>query len=168
HDAHWPPWSMKGRHPARSPPRQPDSIEKRSNMARKIQSLERLARTITNWTGSSLAFAIALGTVMVWAITGPFVNPPFNDTWQLIINTGTTVVTFVMVFLLQRAQNKDSQAIHLKLNELLAAVQGASNRLIGVEDLSEAELHTLHKHFKRLVELCKTEETLTESHSIDE
>ena len=138
-------------------------------MTRKIQSLERLARAITNWTGSSLAFLIALGSVLVWFAFGPFVDPPFlNHSYQLIINTGTTIITFVMVFLIQRAQNKDSQAIHLKLNELLAAVEGASNRLIGVEDLSEAELHILHKHFKQLVELCRTEQTVTESHSIEE
>ncbi|MBI1914811.1 MAG: low affinity iron permease family protein [Planctomycetes bacterium] len=138
-------------------------------MTRKIQALERLARRITDWTGSSVAFVIALGSVFVWLAVGPFVDPPFlNSNYQLIINTGTTVVTFLMVFLIQRAQNKDSQAVHLKLNELLAAVQGASNRLISVEDLSEAELHTLHKHFKRLVELAKTEQNLTESHSIEE
>ncbi|HKB37898.1 MAG TPA: low affinity iron permease family protein [Gemmataceae bacterium] len=137
-------------------------------MARKNRSLERLARVITEWTGSSLAFAIALGTIVVWAITGPFVSPPFNDTWQLLINTGTTIITFLMVFLIQRAQNKDSHAIHLKLNELLAALHGASNRLINVEDLSESEIALLHKHFKRLSELAKNEETLTESHSIEE
>src|SRR6266550_3845321 len=125
------------------PPSQQESdrTEKRNRMAEKIQPLERLARRITNWTGSSLAFAIALAIIVVWAITGPFVNPPFNDTWQLIINTGTTIVTFLMVFLIQRAQNKDAQAVHLKLNELLAVMQGASNRLIGVEELSEAEIY---------------------------
>src|SRR6059058_2575298 len=137
-------------------------------MARRIQSLERLARRITNWTGSSLAFAIALGTVVVWAITGPFVNPPFNDTWQLIINTSTTIVTFLMVFLIQRAQNKDSQAIHLKLNEIVAALEGASNNLINAEKLTEQELQVLHRHYTKLISLSKDDEDLTKSHSVEE
>jgi len=138
-------------------------------MVRKIHSLERMARAVTDWTGSSLAFLIALLSVLVWLAAGPFVDPPFlNHSYQLIINTGTTIITFLMVFLIQRAQNKDSQAVHIKLNELLTAVQGASNRLIGVEELSEAEIHLLHKHFMQLVELAKTEGTLTESHSIEE
>ena len=79
----------------------------------------------------------------------------FSDTWQLVINTGTTIVTFLMVFLIQRTQNKDSQAIQLKLNELVAAVRGASNRLINVEDLTEEEVRVLHKHYAKLVELAK-------------
>ena len=92
----------------------------------------------------------------------------FSDTWQLVINTGTTIVTFLMVFLLQRAQNKDSQAIHLKLNELVAATTGSSNRLIDAECLTEKEMELLKNHYKRLVELSQQEEDLTKSHSVEE
>jgi low affinity Fe/Cu permease len=85
-----------------------------------------------------------------------------------VINTGTTIITFLMVFLIQRAQNKDSLALHLKLNELVAAVQGASNRLISVEDLSEEEVRTLRDHYRELVVLAKRDDKLTESHSIED
>ena len=92
-----------------------------------------------------LAFAAGLRRILVWVVTGPFFG--YSDTWQLVINTGTTIVTFLMVFLIQRSQNKDSLAVHLKLNELVAAMDGASNRLIDVEDLTEDELKTLHRHY---------------------
>src|SRR5262245_40396395 len=86
----------------------------------------------------------------------------------MYINTGTTIVTFLWVFLIQRGQNNDSHAIQLKLNELLAAVEGASNRLINIEDLGEDELHALHQHFTELAALAKHEKSLTRSHSIEE
>ena len=140
-------------------------------MPRKPGPLERFARRATIWTGSSWAFALALGAIVVWLFTYPlFVRwseTPF-DSWQLVINTGTTIITFLMVFLIQRAQNKDSQAIHLKLNELVAAIEGASNRLINVEDLSEKEVQILHRHFCRLCELAAQDGALTESHSVEE
>src|SRR6185369_16930051 len=88
--------------------------------------------------------------------------------WQLVINTGTTIITFLMVFLIQRSQNKDSHAIHLKLNEIVAAMKGASNRLINVEGLTEGEIETLQKHYRRLVELAKNDQSLTQSHSVEE
>src|SRR5207248_2363451 len=128
--------------------------------------LEKFARRATIWTGSSWAFALAVLTIIAWAVTGPMFH--YSDTWQLVINTGTTVVTFLMVFLLQRSQNKDSLAIHLKLNELVAAVEGSSNRLINVEDLSEEEVQHLHRYYKRLVELAKQEADIACSHSIEE
>ena len=121
---------------------------------------------MTAWTGSSWAFAVAVAVILVWLVTGPLFH--FSDTWQLVINTGTTVVTFLMVFLIQRAQNKDSLAIQLKLNEIVAAVPGASNRLIDVEDLSEAELMKLHQFYSRLAEIAKHEADLLRSHSIEE
>src|SRR6266542_3697571 len=127
---------------------------------------EKLSHSATRWTGSTAATVLAILIIVVWFIGGFFFG--FGTDYQMYVNTGTTIVTLIMVFLIQRAQNKDAQAVHLKLNELLAAVQGASNRLIDVEELSEAELHTLHKHFKQLVELAKTEQRLTESHSIEE
>ena len=128
--------------------------------------LERLSMHVTRWTGSTSAFATACAVVLLWLISGPFFG--YSDTWQLVINTGTTIVTFLMVFLIQRSQNKDAMAIQLKLNELVAAMEGASNRLIDVEDLSEEELHTLHKYYGRLVVMARKSERLTESHSIEE
>jgi low affinity Fe/Cu permease len=125
-----------------------------------------LATRITKWSGSTPAFLLALAVVVVWMISGPIFA--FSDTWQLVINTGTTIVTFLMVFLIQRSQNKDSLAVQLKLNELVAAIEGASNRLISVEDLSEEELKVLHKHYRRLAEMAKKDERLTQSHSIEE
>jgi len=104
--------------------------------------------------------------VVVWLVSGPFFG--FSDTWQLVINTGTTIVTFLMVFLIQRAQNKDARAVHLKLNELVAAVKGASNRLINVEGLTEDEIKALHNYYSRLVLLASKDEKLTASHSVEE
>jgi len=129
-------------------------------------TLESLAHRATEWTGGSWAFGIALATIVVWGITGPVFG--FSDTWQLVINTGTTVVTFLMVFLIQRSQNKDSRAVHLKLNEIVAALQGASNRLINVEDLTETEILVLHEHYRQLVTMAKRDAGLTESHSVEE
>jgi low affinity Fe/Cu permease len=135
-------------------------------MAGKGGWLERASGKATVWAGSSWAFGLAFGVILVWAVTGPIFD--FSNTWQLVINTGTTIVTFLMVFLIQRTQNKDSQALHLKLNELVAAMGGASNRLISAEDLTEDEVRVLREHFRRLVELAKAEEDITCSHSIEE
>ena len=128
--------------------------------------LERFSFQATKATGTSVAFILALGVIVIWAITGPLFD--FSDTWQLVINTGTTIVTFLMVFLIQRAQNKDAIAIHLKLNEIVAAMEGASNRLIDVEDLSEPEIDALRRHYKTLIELAKEDEVFTTTHSIEE
>jgi low affinity Fe/Cu permease len=128
--------------------------------------LERFSSAVTRWTGSTQAFILATAIVLVWGLTGPLFG--FSDTWQLVINTGTTIVTFLMVFLIQRSQNKDSLAIHLKLNELVAAMQGASNRLIDVEDLSEKELATLHRFYGELARLARDEAMITQSHSVEE
>src|SRR6476660_6494288 len=135
-------------------------------MTRQIGWLEKLARQATVRAGSSWAFGLALAVVLAWLITGPFFG--FSDTWQLVINTGTTIMTFLMVFLMQRAQNKDALAIQLKLNEIVAALDGASNRLINVEELSEDEVTVLHEHYRKLVELARKDEKLTESHSIED
>jgi low affinity Fe/Cu permease len=128
--------------------------------------LELLSSVVTAWAGSSSAFAVALLVIITWAVTGPLFH--FSDTWQLVINTGTTIVTFLMVFLIQRSQNKDAVALHLKLNEIVAAMEGASNRLINVEDLSESEVRLLHRHYGRLAELSQENHSLTESHSIEQ
>ena len=128
--------------------------------------LESAARQVTAWTGSTSAFALSVSVVLVWLLTGPLFH--YSDTWQLVINTGTTVVTFLMVFLIQRSQNKDSLALHLKLNELVAAMKGASNRLIDVESLSERELRALHTHYETLAHMAKRDIDLLCSHSVEE
>src|SRR3954463_12930037 len=127
---------------------------------------EAFSKIITRWTGSTGAFAAAVAVIVVWALVGPVFR--FSDTWQLVINTGTTIVTFLMVFLIQRAQNKDSLAIHLKLNEIVAAMEGASNRLVDVESLSEKELAQLHRYYRELANLCKREVDVTKTHSVEE
>jgi low affinity Fe/Cu permease len=129
-------------------------------------AFERFASAATRFTGSVPAFALALGIIVAWAITGPIFR--FSDTWQLVINTGTTIVTFLMVFLIQQTQNKDGLAIQLKLNELVAALEGASNRLISVEDLTAEELRILQAHYQLLAARAKEEADTRESHSIDE
>jgi low affinity Fe/Cu permease len=128
-------------------------------------AMARLASAITHWSGSSWGFGTAVLVILVWAITGPLFR--WSDTWQLVINTGTTIVTFLMVFLIQRTQNKDGLAIQLKLNEIVAAMEGASNRLIDVESLSEEELEVLHEHYHRLVKRAREEGSMTASHSIE-
>jgi low affinity Fe/Cu permease len=128
--------------------------------------LARFASWISEKTGSTPAFLIAFGIVIVWACMGPIFK--FSDTWQLVINTSTTIVTFLMVFLIQRAQNKDALAVQLKLNEIVAAIDGASNRLISVEDLSDEDLDVLHKHYRELALMATQESKITESHSVEE
>ena len=127
---------------------------------------EKAAANITKITGSSTAFLIAFSIIIIWAITGPIFH--FSDTWQLVINTGTTIITFLMVFIIQQSQNKDSLAIQLKLNELIACDERASNRLIVVEDLTQDELEVLKKFYIKLSELAKKENDLHGSHSVDE
>jgi low affinity Fe/Cu permease len=137
--------------------------KKRSSLG---ELLERLSLKATKATGTSKAFILALMAIVVWGLTGPLFH--FSDTWQLVINTSTTIITFLMVFLIQRTQNKDALAIHLKLNEIVAALEGASNRLIDVEDLTEGEIEILHTHYQRLVAMAKKDLKLTQSHSIEE
>ena len=127
---------------------------------------EKAAAAITRATGSSTAFLIAITVIILWAITGPIFH--FSDTWQLVINTGTTIITFLMVFIIQQSQNKDSLAIQLKLNELIACDERASNRLIDVEDLTQEELEVLKKFYIKLSKLAEKENDLFSSHSVDE
>jgi low affinity Fe/Cu permease len=115
--------------------------------------LERIAHVTTTWVGSSWAFLAAAALTAGWLISGPIFH--FSDTWQLVMNTVSSIVTFLMVFLLQRSQNKDSLAMQVKLNELLAAVKGASNRLINIEDLSEEEVQDLHERYTKLLERAR-------------
>ncbi|MBB2145383.1 low affinity iron permease family protein [Pedobacter sp. LMG 31464] len=126
---------------------------------------ENFANAATRFTGSSYAFLAATAIVILWALTGPVFD--YSETWQLVINTGTTIITFLMVFLIQKSQNKDSKAIQLKLNELIAAHEHASNRMVDIEDLTEAELDQLHKFYVTIAKLAKKETDIHCSHSID-
>src|SRR2546423_15394603 len=108
----------------------------------------KFAKKVARATGHPTAFALALLTVLVWLATGPIFG--FSDTWQLVINTGTTIVTFLMVFLIQNTQNRDSVAMQLKLDELIRAMKGARNRLVDLEELSDEELEELRQEFHRL------------------
>ncbi|HEX7365484.1 MAG TPA: low affinity iron permease family protein [Pelobium sp.] len=126
---------------------------------------ERFSNAMTQFTGSSTAFIIAVAIVVVWGISGPIFQ--YSETWQLVINTGTTIITFLMVFLIQKAQNKDGKAIQLKLNELLAATKGASNRMVSIEDLNEEELDKLHRFYEKLANLEKKTQDFGKTHSID-
>jgi low affinity Fe/Cu permease len=127
---------------------------------------ERLSRWVSKATGSTPAFIGAVTIIVVWLITGPLFG--FSEAWQLYINTGTTIITFLMVFVIQRAQNKDSVALQMKLNELVASHENASNRLISVEELSEEELQVLQKFYHQLAIMAKKSQNLHESHSIEE
>ena len=132
-------------------------------------AIERFSTRVSQWAGSTAAFVIALGFVVGWALTGPVFG--FSQNWQMIINTGTTIATFLMVFLIQRAQNKESRAIQLKLNEIVAALAGASNRLVGAEEFSEEELKMLHERYLKLAERIKdptSGPTLQEAVSVEE
>jgi low affinity Fe/Cu permease len=124
----------------------------------------RFATAVSEKSGSTGAFISALAVIVIWGATGPIFH--FSDTWQLVINTGTTIITFLMVFLIQHAQNKDALAVQLKLNEIVAAIDGASNRLISVEDLSEDDLEVLHAHYRKLAVLARKESPLADSHSV--
>src|ERR1700761_230630 len=134
-------------------------------MKKKPNFFERFSNWATVATGSSAAFIIAAVTVVIWAVTGPLFN--YSETWQLVINTGTTIVTFLMVFLIQKSQNKDSKAIHLKLNELLASHEGTSNRIVDIENLTEKELDHLHQFYAQLSVLAEKDDDITRTHSID-
>ena len=127
---------------------------------------DRLSNKITRLTGRPVALLTAFSIILLWAVSGPIFH--YSDTWQLVINTGTTIITFLMVFIIQQSQNKDTAAIQLKLNELIACNEKASNRLIDVEDLTEDELMVLKKFYVKLSNLAEKEDDLHTSHSLDE
>jgi low affinity Fe/Cu permease len=139
-------------------------------MAKKNKRLNRFfdkfSTRVTKITGSLWAFIVAVFLILAWAVTGPLFG--FSDTWQLVINTSTTIVTFLMVFIIQQTQNKDTTAIHLKLNELIASNKQASNRLVDAEDLTDEELQVLKKFYVRLGNLAEKEGEIHSTHSIDE
>jgi low affinity Fe/Cu permease len=131
-----------------------------------LTAFDHFAATVTRWVGSPMVFCLALLSVLIWAALGPLYR--YSENWQLVINTGTTIVTFLMVFLIQQSQNKDSVAMHLKLNELLAAHKSASNRMIGIETLDEQDLREVAAFYVKLAERAKTAGPNKEVHSIDD
>jgi low affinity Fe/Cu permease len=142
----------------------------RKTKKRKNKKLSRLfqnlANKVTKITGTPIAFITALMVVIIWALTGPIFG--YSDTWQLVINTGTTIITFLMVFIIQQTQNKETTAIQLKLNELIACHERASNRLVDVEDLTEEELDLIKKFYVKLADLAEKENDVSSSHSLNE
>jgi len=110
------------------------------------------ATQAADWVGTKWAFLFALVTIVAWLVSGPYFN--FSDTWQLIINTGTTVITFLVVFLIQNTQNRDARAIHLKLDEIIKSIDKAQNEMIDIEHLSDAELQQLANKYQRVREEC--------------
>jgi low affinity Fe/Cu permease len=127
---------------------------------------ESFAHAMSRFAGSTAAFMGAAGLIVLWLLVGPVFH--YSSTWQLAVNTGTTIVTFLMVFLIQRTQNKDALAVQVKLNEIVAALQGASNRLVNVEDMDESDLEVLHSHYRSLAEMAKRDVDIRQSHSLDE
>ena len=162
-----PPALAEPSHPAPGPGAMPNtSSTAYAHRSRLLTAFDHFASAVTRGCGSPLAFCAALATVAVWAAFGPVFG--YSENWQLVINTGTTIVTFLMVFLIQQSQNKDSVALHLKLDELLAAQRTASNRMIGIESLDEQELQEVAAFYARLAERAKTSGPVKEIHSIDE
>ena len=145
---------------------QQEKLENPNHTPNRANIFEKFSSWVSHATGSPPAFILAIVTIILWAVTGPIFH--YSDTWQLVINTGTTIITFLMVFVIQKSQNKDSKSVQLKLNELIAANKLASNRLIVVEDLTEQELDTLHKYYCKLAEETKKRMSMIESHSVEE
>jgi low affinity Fe/Cu permease len=131
-----------------------------------IKWFDRVSKIVTKATGRPTTFIVAICIVVIWGVSGPIFH--YSDTWQLVINTGTTIITFLMVFVIQQSQNKDSIAVQLKLNELIASQKKASNRLIDIEDLTEDELEVLKKFYIKLAKLAKQDNQIFTTHSIDE
>ncbi len=140
--------------------------DKEKNKKGLSETFDRFSTKVTKITGSPWAFIVAFLIVIIWGITGPLFN--YSDTWQLVINTGTTIITFLMVFLIQQTQNKDTLALQIKLNELIAANKNASNRLIDSEDLTAEELEVLKKFYIKLSDVTKREHNSQTAHSIEE
>ncbi len=138
-------------------------------MKRKEKFSKKFARfssAVIRLSGSPYAFGLSFVVVIIWAALGPVFK--FSDTWQLVINTSTTIVTFLMVFLIQQSQNRDTLAMQLKLNELIASDKQCSNRLVDIEDLTEEELEALKKFYVKLARLTKKEHDIHATHSVDE
>jgi low affinity Fe/Cu permease len=138
----------------------------KENTPKKKRFFESLAAKVSAAAGTTAAILIAFGSILLWACLGPVFH--YSENWQLVINTGTSIVTFLMVFLIQKSQNKESMAVQLKLNELVAAHEFASNRLVDIENMTEEELKVIQKYYAKLKEQSASEESLQQSHSIEE
>lgn len=114
----------------------------------KCGSFSRFARGVADWSGRPVTFAAAVGLILIWAASGPLFG--YSDTWQLVINTSTTIVTFLMVFVIQNSQNRDSEAIQVKLDEIIRAVEGANNRLLDLEELDTKDIETIRQDYRKL------------------
>ncbi len=130
---------------------------------RKLSWFTRMAKIASRFTGRPICFALAAGTVLVWAITGPLFG--YSNTWQLVINTGTTIITFLMVFLIQNTQNRDTKAVQIKLDELIRATKGAHNVLLDLEELEEKELQEFQDRYEALAEKARSCEPMDEDES---
>ena len=132
---------------------------------KKKNLFETISNKVTRAAGRPATFTAAALLIVLWLCSGPFLQ--FSDTWQLIINTSTTIITFLMVFIIQQSQNKDTMAMQLKLNELISSIKPASNKLIDIEDLTEEEILTLKQFYIKLADLAQRENKVSESHSSD-
>jgi len=137
-----------------------------ANERKNLELFDKFATVVSKITGSSIAFLCAFAIVIIWAVAGPFFH--FSNSWHLVINTGITIITFLMVFVIQQAQNKDTMSLQLKLNELIAATKGASNRVINIEDMTEVELKILKKYYSKLSDLSEKDGNFGAKHSVDE
>lgn len=141
---------------AKQPPVQPRQAALETTIRTTNDRFGRFAAVASGWLGSKWAFCGAILVIVLWAVTGPTFH--YSDTWQLIINTGTTIVTFMMVFLIQNTQNRDARAINLKLNELIRALDKARDQMIDIENLSDLELDELHARYEAIRKACEKRE----------
>ena len=139
-------------------------------MKKNNKTLKSIFNSFSTWvtkaSGTPAAFFLALLTIILWAACGHYFN--YSETWQLIINTGTTIITFLMIFVIQQSQNKDTLALHLKLNELIASNKSTSNRLVSSENLSDEELEVIKKYYDKISQITKDKNELFKTHSLDE
>ena len=148
-------------------PKKPEDKPVHTRKVSRIKlQFDRFSSATTKVTGRPIAFLLAVFIVLAWGISGPLFN--YSETWQLVINTGTTIITFLMVFIIQQSQNKDTIALQLKLNELIAANNAASNRLINIEDLTEDELIAVKEFYIKLADLAEEDRQIFTTHSVDE
>jgi low affinity Fe/Cu permease len=124
-------------------------------MSSKNSIFTRFAKATAHYTGQPVVFIAAVAVIVIWAVSGPIFK--YSDTWQLVINTGTTIVTFLMVFLIQNTQNRDTEALQLKLDEIVRSIKGARNQVLDIEDLDEKDLDEIRKEYTELAEKAREE-----------
>jgi len=146
----------QGQGPDKEPRREAARHAQGRRGSRMARMFDRFATTVARATGSPVAFGCAVLIILLWAAAGPWAG--FSEVWQLVVNTGTTIITFLMVFLIQQNQNKDSRALHVKLDELLMALKGASEKLVDIEDLGEEELNEIAERYRRLAKAVRARE----------